>query len=135
MLGYYPNSNAKARGSNLNEKIQTLISLTFHKHLCWLAYIYTSNIQINIKHTQTQKTHIHTYKHLLTSKHTYINTCIHTYIYTYKHIHTYIHIYIYIYIYYIYIYIYIYNLYIIYIHKQKHIYTCINIYIYIDIHT
>ena len=73
MLRYYPNSNAKARGSNLNEKMQTLISLTFHKHLCWLAYIDTSNIQINIKHTQTQKTHIHTYKHLLTSKHTYIN--------------------------------------------------------------
>ena len=77
MLGYYPNSNDKPRVSNLNEKLQTLISLTFHKHLCWLTYI---NKHIN-KHnyTQTQKTHIHTYTHLLTSKHTYINTYIHTY--------------------------------------------------------
>ena len=29
MLGYYPNSNAKPRGSNLNEKMETLISWTF----------------------------------------------------------------------------------------------------------
>ena len=88
MLGYYPNSNAKPRGSNLNKKIQTLISLTFHKHLCWLTYIETSKSTNKHKYTQTQKTHIHTYTHLLTSKHTYINTCIHTYKYTYKHIHT-----------------------------------------------
>ena len=81
MLGYYPNSNAKLRDSNLNEKIKTLISLTFHKHLCWLEYIDTSKHTNKHKHTQTQKTQIHTYTHLLTSKHTYINTCIHTYKY------------------------------------------------------
>ena len=72
MLGYYPNSKAKLRGSNLNKKIQTLISLTFHKHLFW-PYIETSKSTNKHKYTQTQKTHIHTYKHLLTSKHTYIN--------------------------------------------------------------
>ena len=71
MLGYYPNSNDKPRGSDLNEKLQALISLTFHKHLCWLTYIDTGK-HIN-KHNYTQ-THIHTYTHLLTSKHTYINT-------------------------------------------------------------
>ena len=79
MLEYYSNSNAKPRGSNLNKKIQTLISLTFHKHLCWLTYTETSKSMNKHKYTQTQKTHIHTYTHLLTSKHTYINTCIHTY--------------------------------------------------------
>ena len=83
MLGYYPNSNAKPRGSNLNKKIQTLISLTFHKHLCWLTYIETSKITNN------------TYTHLLTLN---IGTCIHTYKYTYKHIQTdiYIHTHVYI---------------------------------------
>ena len=69
MLGYYPNSNAKLRDSNLNKKIQTLISLTFRKHLCWLTYIETSKHTNKHKHTQTQKTHIHAYTHLLTSKH------------------------------------------------------------------
>ena len=83
MLGYYPNSNAKPRGSNLNEKIQTLISLTFHKHLCWLTYIDTTKHTNKHKHTQAQKPHIHTYTHLLASKHTYINTCLHTYIHRY----------------------------------------------------
>ena len=61
MLGYNPNSNAKLRDSNLNEKIQTLISLTFHKHLCWLEYIDTSKHKNKHKHTQTQKTHSHIY--------------------------------------------------------------------------
>ena len=61
MLGYYPNSNPKLRDSNLNEKIQTLISLTFHKHLCWLEYIDTSKHKNKHKHTQTQKTHSHIY--------------------------------------------------------------------------
>ena len=79
MLGYYPNSNDKPRVSNLNEKLQTLISLTFHKHLCWLTYIDIGKHINKHNYTQTQKTHIHTYTHLLTSKHTYINTCIHTY--------------------------------------------------------
>ena len=71
------------------------------------------------KYTQTQKTHIHIYTHLLTSKHTYINTYIHTYKYTYKHIHTntYIHTHTHIYIY---IYIHTYT--------HTHIYTRINIY-------
>ena len=94
MLGHYPNSNPKPRGSNLNKKIQELISLTFHKHLCWLTYIETSKRTNKHKHTQTLKTHIYTYTHLLiTSKHTYINTCIHnTYIRIniYTQIHTYI---------------------------------------------
>ena len=91
MLGYYPNCKAKLRGSNLNKKIQTLISLTFHKHRCWLTCIETSKSKNKHKHTQTPKTHILTYTYLLTSKHTNINTCIHTYVYTYKHALTQIH--------------------------------------------
>ena len=47
------------RGSSLNKKTQTLISLTFHKHLCWLRYIETSKPTNKHKHTQTQKTHSH----------------------------------------------------------------------------
>ena len=82
MLRYYPNSNAKPKGSNLNKKIQTLISLTFHKHLCWLTYIETSKSMNKHKYTQTPKTHIHTHTHLLTSKHKFINTCTHTHKYT-----------------------------------------------------
>ena len=89
MLGYYPNSNATARGSSLNEKIQTLISLTFHKYLRWLTYIDATKDTNKHKHTQTQRTHTHTYTRLLTSKRTYINTCIITYIHAY--IQTYIH--------------------------------------------
>ena len=83
MLGYYPNSNAKPRGSSLNEKIQTLMSLTFHKYLCWLTYVDATKDTNKHKHTQTQKTHTHTYTRLLTSKYTYINTCINIYIHTY----------------------------------------------------
>ena len=91
MLRYYPNGNAKARGSNLNEKMQTLISLTFHKHLCWVIYIETSKSTNEQKHTKPPKTNIHTYTYLLTSKHTNINTCIHTYTHTYIYMHKYIH--------------------------------------------
>ena len=50
MLEYYRSSNAKPRGSNLNEKIQTPISLTFQKRLSWLTYIDAS------KHTNKHKT-------------------------------------------------------------------------------
>ena len=79
MLRYYPNSNAKPRGSNLNKKkVQTLISLTFHKHLCRLTYIETSKSMNKHKQTQTQKTQIHTYIHLLTSKHTLTHVYLHT---------------------------------------------------------
>ena len=60
MLGYYSNSNAKLKGSNLNEKIQTLISLNFHR---------LSNIDTN-KHTNKRK-HTHTKKHTFTHIHTY----------------------------------------------------------------
>ena len=67
MVGCYPNNNSKPRGSQLNEKKQTLISLTFHKHLCWLTYIETSKSTSKHKHKQTPKTHIHTYTYLLTS--------------------------------------------------------------------
>ena len=67
MLGCYPNSNAKLRGRNLNEKIQALVSWTFQKHLCGLTYIDTS-IYIN-KHKHTHK-YTYTHTHLLTNKHT-----------------------------------------------------------------
>ena len=104
MLGYYPNSNAKPTGSNLNKKIQTLISLTFNKHLCWLTYIETSKSMNKHKQTLTKNTftHICTYKqvniHILTHVyiHTYINTNIYTQIHTDRHTHyTHTHIYIY----------------------------------------
>ena len=54
MLEYYRSSNAKPRGSNLNEKIQTPISLTFQKRLSWLTYIDAS------KHTNKHKTYTNT---------------------------------------------------------------------------
>ena len=57
MLGYYPISNVKSRGSNLKEKIQTLVSWTFHKHLCGLTYIYTTIHTNKHKHTNTKQTH------------------------------------------------------------------------------
>ena len=109
MLGYYPNGNDKPRGSNLNEKIQTLISLTFHKHLCWLIYIDTNKHINNHIQTQTQETPIHIYSRQLNNKQIQINTCIHTYMYTYQHIHTYTQIYTYIHTY-------------ILIHRHTHIY-------------
>ena len=55
MLGYYPNSNAKLRVSNLEAKVQTLVLWTFHKHLCGLTYIdSTIKIQIHIVHNAQQ---------------------------------------------------------------------------------
>ena len=77
------------------------------------------------KLTQTQKTHIPTYTHLLASKHTYINTCIHIYVNTYKHIHTQIHTCTHIHYTYIYIYTY----------KDIYIYTYIHTYTYMHTHT
>ena len=38
------------------EEIQTFISVTFHKHLCWLIYIDTSKYTNKHKQTQTQET-------------------------------------------------------------------------------
>ena len=58
MLRYYLNSNAKPRGGNLKEKVQTLVLCTFHKHLCELTYIDTTTHTNKHKHTQT---HIDTY--------------------------------------------------------------------------
>ena len=76
------------------KKIQTPISLTFHKHLCWLIYIDRSKNTNKHKQTQTQETLIHIYSHILTSKHTYtyINICIHIYTYINIDIHTHIYI-------------------------------------------
>ena len=62
MLGYYPNSNAKPRGSNLKAKVQTLVLWTFRKHLCGLTYI-DSTIHTNIHNTQ----------HTINNSHTHIN--------------------------------------------------------------
>ena len=63
MLGYYPNSNAKPRGSNLKAKVQSLVLWTFRKHLCGLTYI-DSTIHTNIHNTQhTTNTHTHTHTH------------------------------------------------------------------------
>ena len=62
MLAYYPNSNAKPIGINLNKKIQTLISPTFHKHLYWLTCIETSKSTNKHKYMQHIKnTHSHIY--------------------------------------------------------------------------
>ena len=52
------------------KKIQTLISPTFHKHLCWLICVDISEHTNKHKQTQTQETLIHIYSHLLTGKHT-----------------------------------------------------------------
>ena len=83
MLGYYLNSNAKPRGSNLNEEMQTLnfmdffISIYVDLHTLIQAYIHI-NKNINIH----KYANIHTYTHLLTSKHTNTNTCLHTFVET-----------------------------------------------------
>ena len=94
-----------------NEKIQNLISWTFHKHLCWLTYNDTSKHTNKPKHIQTHKKHTFTHTHLLTRRHTYINVFIHIYIYICIYIYTYTYTCMYIYIYihlYIYMYVYIY---------------------------
>ena len=69
MLGYYSNSNVKLRGGNLKEKVQTLVSWNFHKHLCGLTYI-DITIHTN-RHCHTQSynkhTHIHILSHVCTS--------------------------------------------------------------------
>ena len=72
MLRYYPNSNAKLRGSNLKAKVQALVLWTFHKHLCGLIYI-DSTIHTNIHNTHTQK-------------HTYLQITIHIVAHDYIHI-------------------------------------------------
>ena len=85
MLGYYPNSNAKPRGSNLKAKVQSLVLWTFRKHLCGLTYI-DSTIYTNINNTQyttITPTHTHTQIHLLTNNQTYISTCLHAYKYNF----------------------------------------------------
>ena len=80
MLGYYPNSNAKPKGSSLQAKVQSLVLWTFCKQLCGLTYI-DSTIHTNIHNTQYTTiipTHKHTYLqitiHILA--HAYIHTCI-----------------------------------------------------------
>ena len=82
MLGYYPNSNAKPRGSNLKAKVQTLVLWTFRKHLCGLTYI-DSTIHTNVHNTQyttITPTNTLTQTHLLTNDHIYISA--HTYPFT-----------------------------------------------------
>ena len=84
MIGYYSNSNAKLRVSNLKAKVQTVVLWAFRKHLCGLTYI-GSTIHTNIHNTQhTTNTHTHTHTHT----HTYLQIMIH------KLAHTYIHTYI-----------------------------------------
>ena len=83
MLGYYPNSNAKLRVSNLEAKVQTLVLWTFHKHLCGLTYI-DLTIHTNMHNKYTTVTHTHTHKH------TYLQITIHVLAHAY--IHTYIYI-------------------------------------------
>ena len=85
MLGYYPNSSAKPKCSNLKAKVQTLVLWTFRKHLRGLIYI-DSTIHTNIhnrQHTTVTHTHTHTHTHtqLLTKNHTSISTSVHTYMY------------------------------------------------------
>ena len=70
MLGNYPNSDAKPRGSNLKAKMQTLVLWSFRKHLCGLTYIDTT-----------------------------IHICLHIYVYIYIYAYLYVYIYMYIYIY------------------------------------
>ena len=80
MLGYYPNSNAKPRGSNLQAKVQSLVLWTFRKHLCGLTYI-DSTIHTNIHNTQyttITPTHKHTYLQITID--ILANAYIHTYI-------------------------------------------------------
>ena len=77
MLGYYPNSKAKPRGSNLNEKIQTLVLWTFHKHLCGHTFIYTSIHTNKSKHPTNPHTHMPC---LLTNIKIHILTHIYTHI-------------------------------------------------------
>ena len=79
MIGYYSNSNAKLRVSNLKAKVQTVVLWAFRKHLCGLTYI-DSTIHTNIHNTQ-HTTNTHTHTHLLTNNDTYISTYLHTYIY------------------------------------------------------
>ena len=83
MIGYYSNSNAKLRVSNLKAKVQTVLLWAFRKHLYGLTYI-GSTIHTNIHNTQhatNTHTHTHTHTHLLTNNDTYISTYLHTYIY------------------------------------------------------
>ena len=71
MLGYYPNSNAKPKGSNLKAKVQTLVLWTFRKHLRGLIYI-DSTIHTNIHNRQhTTIIHTHTHTHTQTNTPTY----------------------------------------------------------------
>ena len=80
MLGYYPNSNAKPRGSSLKAKVQSLVLWTFRKHLCGLTYI-DSTIHTNIHNTQyttITPTHKHTYLQITID--ILANAYIHTYI-------------------------------------------------------
>ena len=81
MLGYYPNSNAKPRGSNLKAKVQKLVLCTFHTHLCRLNKLIQPYIQTNITHNTQQ---LHTHTHLLTKSQ---NILAHVYIYIYIYIY------------------------------------------------
>ena len=85
MLGYYPNSNAKLKGSNLKAKVQTLVLWTFRKHLPGLIYI-DSTIHTNIHNRQhTTIIHTHTHTHTHTHKHTYLQRIIHLLAHPYIH--------------------------------------------------
>ena len=83
MLGYYPNSSAKPKCSNLKAKVQTLVLWTFRKHLRGLIYI-DSTIHTNIhnrQHTTITHTHTHTHAHTHTHTHTHTATYKESYIY------------------------------------------------------
>ena len=84
MIRYYPNSNAKPRGSNLKAKVQTLVLWTFCKYLCGLTYVDTT-IHTNIHNTHHTAI-THTYTHLLINNDTYIHIYIYIYVYMYNYI-------------------------------------------------
>ena len=83
MLGYYPNSSAKPRGSNLKAKVQSLVLWTFRKHLCGLTYI-DATIHTNVHNTQYTKSHPQIPIH----KHTYLQMTIHISAHTYPYTNT-----------------------------------------------
>ena len=57
MLGYYPNSSAKLRGSNLNEKANAY----FINIYVGLYISIQANLQININIHKHKNTHSHIY--------------------------------------------------------------------------
>ena len=78
MLGCYPNSNAKPRGSSLKTKVQAFVSWTFVNIYVDLHILIRPYIQIYVGHN-TQQSH--------TCRHTYVEITIH--ILANAYIHTY----------------------------------------------